>query len=54
MGHGPIDIALWDLQAKRPGTSVAELPRRLPDTAADAGPSHYPSEPLRGVDAGPV
>lgn len=25
MGHGPIDIALWDLQAKRLGTSVATL-----------------------------
>jgi len=25
MGHGPIDIALWDLQAKRLGTSVVAL-----------------------------
>ena len=25
MGHGPIDIALWDLQAKRLGTSVGAL-----------------------------
>ena len=25
MGHGPIDIALWDLQASRLGTSVARL-----------------------------
>jgi len=25
MGHGPIDIALWDLQARRLGTSVAVL-----------------------------
>jgi len=25
MGHGPIDIALWDLQARRLGTSVAAL-----------------------------
>ena len=25
MGHGPIDIALWDLQAKRLGTSVGTL-----------------------------
>ncbi|MEP2121185.1 enolase C-terminal domain-like protein, partial [Bauldia litoralis] len=25
MGHGPLDIALWDLQAKRLGTSVSAL-----------------------------
>lgn len=25
MGHGPLDIALWDLQAKRLGTSVTRL-----------------------------
>ena len=25
MGHGPIDIALWDLQARRLGTSVTAL-----------------------------
>lgn len=25
MGHGPIDIALWDLQARRLGTSVAAM-----------------------------
>ena len=25
MGHGPLDIALWDLAGKRLGTSVARL-----------------------------
>jgi L-alanine-DL-glutamate epimerase-like enolase superfamily enzyme len=25
MGHGPLDIALWDLQARRFGTSVAAM-----------------------------
>ena len=25
MGHGPLDIALWDLAGKKYGTSVARL-----------------------------
>jgi L-alanine-DL-glutamate epimerase-like enolase superfamily enzyme len=38
MGHGPLDIALWDLQAKRLGTSVARqlgaFRNRLPTYAS--------------------
>lgn len=38
MGHGPIDIALWDLQGKRLGTSVGTLlgafRKRLPTYAS--------------------
>ncbi len=35
MGHGPIDIALWDLQAKRLGTSVSALLYAFHQTSAD-------------------
>ena len=46
MGHGPLDIALWDLQAKRLGTSVAALlggfRKRLP---AYASTYHGQDEP---------
>lgn len=38
MGHGPLDIALWDLQGRRLGTSVANLVgafrKRLPTYAS--------------------
>ncbi len=46
MGHGPIDIALWDLQAKRLNTSVTRLlggfRKRLP---AYASTYHGQDEP---------
>jgi L-alanine-DL-glutamate epimerase-like enolase superfamily enzyme len=46
MGHGPLDIALWDLQAKRLGTSVAAMlgafRKRLP---AYASTYHGQDEP---------
>ena len=35
MGHGPLDIALWDLAGKRRNVSVATPARRLPHAAAD-------------------
>ena len=51
MGHGPIDIALWDLQAKRLNTSVTRLlggfRKRLP---AYASTYHGQDEP-GGLDS---
>ncbi len=51
MGHGPLDIALWDLQAKRLGTSVTRLlggfRKRLP---AYASTYHGQDEP-GGLDS---
>ncbi len=35
MGHGPLDIALWDLAGKRLGSFGGPPARRLPHAAAD-------------------
>ena len=55
MGHGPLDIALWDLAGKKYGVPVAQAAGRLPDAASDLrqhlprpGPAGRPRQP-RGV-----
>ena len=34
MGHGPLDIALWDLAGKRLGCGIGAFDRQLPDLTA--------------------
>jgi L-alanine-DL-glutamate epimerase-like enolase superfamily enzyme len=50
MGHGPLDIALWDLQARRLGTSVAAMlggfRKRIPTYAS----SYHGQEGPGGLD----
>ena len=47
MGHGPLDIALWDLAGERSGVSIARLiggfRKRLPDVRQP--PSHGQEKP---------
>lgn len=51
MGHGPLDIALWDLAAKRAGTSVAAMlggfRKRLPTYAS----TYHGQEEKGGLDS---
>ena len=57
MGHGPLDIALWDLAGKKYGAPVAQAARRLPHAPADLrqhlprpGPAGRPGQPEAFAD----